>query len=125
MKTEADVIGIVDDDEGVCVALDALFRAAGFRVVMFRSAEALLSSTCLQIISCLVLDVHLPGMDGLSLQRRLTDEGRTTPIIVLTAHPDEEIRARAMDQGAGAFLTKPLEGDLLLAEVTRALPQAK
>ena len=92
---------------------------------MFPSAEALLNSTCLQIISCLVLDVHLPGMDGLSLQRRLTDEGRTTPIIVLTAHPDAEIRARALDQGAVAFLMKPVEGDLLLAEVARALTQTK
>ena len=125
MKIDADVIGIVDDDVGICVALDALFRAAGFRVVMFRSAEALLSSTCLQIISCLVLDVHLPGMDGLSLQRRLADDGRTTPIIILTAHPDAEIRARAMDQGAVAFLSKPIKGDLLLAEVARALPQTK
>jgi FixJ family two-component response regulator len=125
MKTEADVIGIVDDDEGVCVGLDALFRAAGFRVAMFPSAEALLSSTCLQIISCLVLDVHLPGMDGLSLQRRLAGDGRTTPIIVLTAHPDAEIRAQAMDQGAVAFLTKPFKGDVLLAEVARALLQIK
>ena len=125
MKTEADVIGIVDDDEGVCAALDTLFRSAGFRVVMFPSAEVLLSSTCLQIISCLVLDVHLPGMDGLSLQRRLADDGRTTPIIVLTAHPDAEIRTRATDQGAVAFLTKPFEGDLLLAEVARALPRTK
>jgi len=125
VKTETDIIGIVDDDEGICVALDALFRAAGFRVVMFPSAEALLNSMCLQIISCLVLDVHLPGMDGLSLQRRLTDEGRTTPIIVLTAHPDAEIRARALDQGAVAFLMKPVEGDLLLAEVARALTQTK
>lgn len=125
MKTEADVIGIVDDDEGVCAALDALFRAGGFGVVMFPSAEALLSSTCLQIISCLVLDVHLPGMDGLSLQRRLADNSCMTPIIVLTAHPDAEMRARAMAQGAVAFLTKPFEGDLLLAEVARGLSQTK
>ena len=125
MKVPADVIGIVDDDEGVRVALDGLFRSAGFRVVMFPSAEALISSTCLQIITCLVLDLHLPGMDGLSLQRRLADDGRTTPIIVLTAHGDAEARARAMDEGAVAFLTKPFDGDLLLAEVARALSRFK
>jgi FixJ family two-component response regulator len=125
VKVAADVIGIVDDDEGVRVALDGLFRSAGFRVVMFPSAEALLSSTCLQIITCLVLDLHLPGMDGLSLQSRLADDGRTTPIIVLTAHGDAEARARALDEGAVAFLTKPFDGDLLLAEVARALSRTK
>ena len=125
MKVSADVIGIVDDDEGIRVALDALFRSAAFRVVTFPSAEALLSSTSLQIITCLVLDLHLPGMSGLHLQRRLADDGRTTPIIVLTAHGDEAARARAMDEGAVAFLTKPFNGDLLLAEVARALSQIK
>jgi FixJ family two-component response regulator len=125
VKVAADVIGIVDDDEGVRVALDALFRSAGFRVAMFPSAEALLRSTCLQILTCMVLDLHLPGMDGLSLLRRLADDGRTTPIIVLTAHGDAEARARAIDQGAVAFLTKPFDGDVLLAEVARALSRIK
>jgi FixJ family two-component response regulator len=125
VKAAADVIGIVDDDEGVRVALDALFRSAGFRVVMFPSAEALLSSTCLQITTCLVLDLHLPGMDGLSLQRRLADDGRTTPIIILTAYGDAETRARAMNEGAVAFLTKPFDAGLLLAEVARALSRIK
>jgi len=88
---------------------------------MFRSAEELLGSTCLETIACLILDLHLPGMDGLSLQRRLADDGRKIPIIVLTAHGDGAARARAMNEGAVAFLMKPLDAGLLLAEVTRAL----
>lgn len=121
MKGAVDVIGIVDDDEGIRLALDGLLRSAGFRVVTFPSAEALLSSTYLQSLTCLTLDLHLPGMDGLSLQRRLADDGRHIPIIVLTARGDAEARARAMDGGAVAFLTKPVDGSLLLAEVTRAV----
>jgi FixJ family two-component response regulator len=125
VNVAADIIGIVEDDAGLRVALDGLFRSVGFRVLMFGSAEALLSSTCLQIITCLVLDLHLPGMDGRSLQHRLADDGHTTPIIVLTAHGDAEARAQAMEEGAVAFLTKPFDGDLLLAEVARALSRIK
>lgn len=121
MKVAVDVIGIVDDDQGIRLALDGLLRSAGFQVVTFPSAAALLSSTCLHMLACLVLDLHMPGMDGLGLQRRLADEGYHIPIIVLTAHGDGETRARAMDEGAVAFLTKPVDGGLLLAEVTRAV----
>ena len=125
VKGAAHVIGIVDDEEGVRAALDGLLRSAGFRVVMFSSAEALLSSPCLRTIACLVLDLHMPGMDGLSLQRRLAEDGRHVPIIVLTAHGDAQARVRAIDEGAVAFLTKPFDGDLLLAEVTRALSRIR
>ena len=121
MKAVADVIAVVDDDEGSRVALDALLRSAGFRVVTFPSAATLLSSTSLPMIACLVLDLQMPGMDGLSLQRRLAHDGRHIPIIVLTAHGDGNVRTQAMDQGAVAFLTKPFDGGLLLSEVTRAL----
>jgi FixJ family two-component response regulator len=105
MTVVDNLIGIVDDDEGIRLALDGLLRAAGFRVVPFPSAEALLSSTDPQTLACLILDLHMPGMDGLSLQRRLADDGCHIPIIVLTAHGDGEARARAMDAGAVAFLT--------------------
>jgi FixJ family two-component response regulator len=118
------LIGVVEDDEGVRVALDGLLRSAGLRVATFSSAEALLSSPYLQVIACLILDLHLPGMDGLSLQCRLAEEGNHIPIIVLTAHDDAEARERAIAQGAIAFLTKPFNGDLLLAAVARALSPA-
>ena len=110
MKVAADFIGVVDDNEGVRVALDGLLRSERFRVLSFPSAEALLTSTCLPKITCLVLDLHLPGADGLSLLRRLAVNGRQIATMVLTAHGDAETHARAIDDGAVAFLTKPLDG---------------
>lgn len=121
MKGTAQLIGIVDDDAGIRRALDGLLRSAGFRVVTFPSAEALLGSTSSETIACLVLDLQLPGMGGLSLQRRLAKDGHHIPIIVLTAHGDSEARTRAMHEGAVAFLTKPFDSGVLLAELTRAL----
>jgi len=121
MKVSADVVGIVDDDEGIRVALDGLLRSAGFRVVAFPSAEALLESTLLPTIACLIVDLHLPGIDGLSLLRRLAQYHRSIPVIVLTAHGDGDTRARAIDEGAVTLLTKPFNADLLLEDVTRAL----
>lgn len=121
MEGTANFVGIVEDDEGVRVAVDGLLRSMGLRVAMFPSAEALLSSPRLDVIDCLLLDLHLPGMDGLTLQRRLTEDGRRIPIIILTAHDDPAARASAFDKGAIAFLAKPIEDGLLLAQITRAL----
>jgi FixJ family two-component response regulator len=121
MNASVDLIGVVDDDASIRGALDGLLRSAGFRVVTFPSAEALLVSTHLQTLACLILDLQMPGIDGLSLQRRLADEGYRIPIIVLTAHGKSETRTRAVDAGAMAFLTKPFDSGLLLAEVTRAV----
>jgi FixJ family two-component response regulator len=121
VKATISVVGIVDDDEGIRQALDGLLRSAGFQVMTFASAEAFLSSTHLQLTACLILDLRMPGMDGLKLQRRLATTGHRIPIIVLTAHGDDEARARAMGAGAIAFLTKPFDGDALLVTVTQAL----
>jgi FixJ family two-component response regulator len=121
VKATVSVVGIVDDDEGIRQALDGLLRSAGFQVMTFASAEAFLSSTHLQLTACLILDLRMPGMDGLKLQRRLATTGHRIPIIVLTAHGDDEARARAMGAGAIAFLTKPFDGDALLVTVTQAL----
>jgi FixJ family two-component response regulator len=121
VKATVSVVGIVDDDEGIRQALDGLLRSAGFQVMTFASAEAFLSSTHLQLTACLILDLRMPGMDGLKLQRRLATSGHRIPIIVLTAHGDDEARARAMGAGAIAFLTKPFDGDALLVTVTQAL----
>lgn len=115
------IIGVVDDDEGICVAVDGLLRSAGFRVVTFSSAKALLNSKYLHMLACLILDLRMPDMDGSSLQRRLADDGCQIPIIILTAQDDSETRARAVNEGAVAFLTKPFDGELLLAAVTRAV----
>src|SRR3546814_688391 len=83
------------------------------------SATALLSSIYLPMLACLILDLHMSGMDGMRLQRHLADAGYRVPIIVLTADGDSETRARAMNEREVAFLTKSFARDLLLAEVYR------
>ena len=107
-------IAIVDDDESVCEATMNLFRSVGLTAVTFPSAEAFLASNVIESTSCLVLDVHMPGMDGLRLQAHLVAAGSRIPIVFVTAYPDEAACARALGAGAACFLTKPFsEGDLL------------
>ena len=81
-------------------------------------------SGLLPTTGCLILDLRMPGMDGLALQERLTGQGRRTPIIILTAHGDEDNRTRALAAGARAFLSKPFDADVLLDAVTKAMGYA-
>jgi FixJ family two-component response regulator len=116
----APVVSVVDDDESVRRAINSLLRSVGFRVAAFASAEEFLGSEGLSRTECLILDLRMPGMDGLQLQRRLNLDGHRFPIVILTAHGDADARARAMDAGAAAFLLKPFDGDMLVATVRRA-----
>ena len=113
-------VAVVEDDQSVREAIDTLLRAGGFRVASFGSAEEFLESEGVALTECLVLDLRMPGMDGLQLQRRLNLDGHRFPIVVLTAHGEAEARARAMQAGAVAFVQKPFDGDVLLATVRSA-----
>ena len=107
-------IAIVDDDESVRDAAVNLFRSMGLAAVAFDSAEAFLESGSMDEVSCLVLDVQMPGMDGLRLQSHLATMGRHIPIVFVTGYSDESARIRALESGAICFLTKPFsERDLL------------
>jgi FixJ family two-component response regulator len=107
-------IVIVDDDPSVRDGASNLFRSMGFSAVAFASAEEFLNSEFVDRASCLVLDVQMPGMGGLSLQDHLASIGRDIPIVFVTAYSDEVARARALESGAICFLTKPFtEGDML------------
>ena len=107
-------IVIVDDDESIREAATSLFRSMAIPAVAFASAEEYLASDVVDRTSCLVLDVHMPGMGGLRLQQRLAEEGRHIPIVFVTAFADDRVRSTAMQSGAISFLTKPFkEGDLL------------
>jgi len=119
--TPAPLIGIVDDDESVRHSISSLIRSAGYRSAVFASADALLTSDLVRETRCLVLDVRMPGLSGMDLQQRLCDLKRSIPIIFVTAHPDDEVRARALMQGAVAFLPKPFSGEDLLAAIHSAL----
>lgn len=111
-------VSIVDDDESVLGSLDRLLKSIGFKTYSFTSAEQLLESGNLGETDCLVLDVSLPAMSGLELQKRLTTDGPKVPIIFASALVDEGIRARAMAAGAVAFLAKPF-GERELLEALR------
>jgi FixJ family two-component response regulator len=118
-------IAIVDDDQSVREAAANLFRSMGFAAVAFASAEEFLASDSLERTSCIVLDVQMPGMDGLSLQRHLAAAGRQIPIVFVTGYPDPGVRDAAMKSGAVCFLTKPFKEDDLLVGLQSALAPDK
>jgi FixJ family two-component response regulator len=107
---------IVDDDADVRKALARLLRADGFEVQTFDSAEAFLAHDGLPA-ACLVLDVNLPDLDGLGLQRRLAESGRSCPIVFLTGFGDIPKSVQAIKAGAVDFLTKPVKAEVLLPAV--------
>jgi FixJ family two-component response regulator len=118
------LISIIDDDESIRVATRMLLKLHGFLVHMFASAEDFLRSSSVHETCCLIVDVQMPGMDGLALQKRLRDDGNGTPIIFITAFPEERNRARAMAAGAACFLSKPFDGQTLLGCVDKALSKS-
>ncbi|HXG64423.1 MAG TPA: response regulator [Blastocatellia bacterium] len=113
----APLVTVVDDDEAIREALESLLKSAGFRAAVFGSAEGFLASGHLDEISCLILDVRMPGMSGFELQERLVAADNRIPIIFITAHADEAARARAGASGAIAFLSKPFAEEALLEAV--------
>ena len=115
------LISVVDDDESMRDSLRSLLRSVGLDVRAFASAEEFLSSDYLHHTDCLVLDVRMPGMDGLELQRQLLATGSEIPVIFITAHGDEPLRARALGAGAVAFLVKPFSEDALMHAIRAAL----
>ncbi len=111
------LIAIVDDDESVREATTSLLRSNGFRAENFSSAEDFLNSPLVGKTRCLLLDIAMPGMGGLELQRRLAAAGLQIPIIFITAHDSPGIRRQAMQAGAASFLPKPFSEDALLEAI--------
>jgi FixJ family two-component response regulator len=114
------VVSIVDDDPSVRLALARLMDSAGFDNQVFASAEDFLASPRLAATCCLILDVRMPGMDGLELQRRLMAPHPDIPIIFISAHCDDDVRASALKAGAAAFFEKPFSSEALLEAVAAA-----
>jgi FixJ family two-component response regulator len=119
--THEPLITIVDDDESVREAVQALLQSTGRRAVAFESAEQFLASKAVRAADCLILDLWMPGIGGLELQRRMLTAGYRIPTIVLTAHADDVSRARALAAGAAAFLPKPFRPESLLEAVEASL----
>jgi len=114
-------VAVVDDDRSVGVALCRLLRAAGLEAKAFESAESFLESVKAEAPDCLVLDVQMPGMNGLELQQRLKDVAPTLPVIMITGRDEASIHAICMAMGATSYLRKPLNDDDLLDAVERAI----
>jgi FixJ family two-component response regulator len=122
--SERSLVSVVDDDESIRESLPDLLGEFGFAARAFSSAEAFLSSDCVDKTRCLILDVMMPGMTGLDLQQELTRRGQEIPVVFITARKEETIRARALKQGAVKFLNKPFSDTALLDALNAAL-QAK
>jgi FixJ family two-component response regulator len=119
------VISVVDDDESIRSGMKSLLRSLGMTVRLFESAEDFLKSHCVRDTSCLILDVQMPGMGGIELQRQLISQGLSTPIIFITAFPDEGIRAQVLEAGAVCFLSKPFDEQILLQCLDAALKRRR
>jgi FixJ family two-component response regulator len=120
--SEIPLIAVVDDDAAIREAIQSLLRSVGLRVAVFASAEDFLHSGELQATACLIVDVRMPRMSGIELQRQLAAAHDPMPIIFITAHGEAETRARALRAGAVAFLDKPFSDAVLLRAVQAALP---
>jgi FixJ family two-component response regulator len=118
---ESPLIAIVDDEEAICDALTSLLRSVGWRAESFTSAEAFLQSGQVHTTACLLLDVRLPGSSGLELQQQLRSSQARIPIIFITAHGNEAMRAQALQAGAVAFFAKPFNDTALLEAIHTAL----
>jgi FixJ family two-component response regulator len=115
------LISVVDDDDSMRESLSGLIRSVGFKIMTFASAEEFLSWPRRADADCLILDVRMPGMNGLELQRRLVCDRTPIPVVFITAHGDEESRAQALAAGAVEYLLKPFSEEALLKAIDAAI----
>ena len=121
MSHGAPIVFVVDDDVSVRESLELMIRFAGWRPQTFSSAQAFLSRPRVLVPSCMVLDVTLPDINGLDLQKRIALDRIDMPIIFITAHGDVPMTVRAMKAGAVEFLTKPYGDEVLLSAIEQAI----
>ena len=125
MSDATPVVFVVDDDISVRESLELLIQCQGWRVQTFASAHDFLDHPRLAVPSCLVLDISLPGLNGLELQRRVAVERAEMPIIFITGHGDVPTSVQAMKRGAVEFLTKPFSDNALLSAIRQALESSR
>lgn len=125
MTNRIGIVAIVDDDADIRQALASLLLASRFTIDTFPTAEAFLEFPQRQEVRCLILDVHLPRMSGVELQKRLLDSGERVPIVFISANENGSVRDQVMKAGAAAFLQKPVRAHALLKEIEGALKGPK
>ena len=122
--TDGILISVVDDDESIRDSTKTLLRSAGYDVATFPSGESFLESEVLPETRCLILDIRMPGMSGLELQRRVKLSASGVPVIFVTAHNDQGNRKLAMDGGASGLFQKPFSAHAFLTAVHMALQKS-
>ena len=125
MSQATPIVFVVDDDVSVRESLELLIRCAGWKPELFASAQEFLIQPRVPVPSCLVLDVSLPGLNGLDLQQRVAADRTDMPIIFITGYGDVPMTVKAMKAGAVEFLTKPFGDDVLLSAIRHALDRSK
>jgi FixJ family two-component response regulator len=118
---KASLVSVVEDDRFFRDSMRRLMRSLGYSVEAFPTAADFLASHRLAETACLIADVHMPAMTGLELHRRLVEAGYAIPTILVTAYPDEDVRARALKDGVVCYLRKPIDQEHLMRCVRAAL----
>ena len=119
--SEVPLVSIVDDDALARDGIRELVESLGYKAIAFESAQHFLASSVLAETTCLITDVQMPGLNGLELQEALKAQGYQTPIILITAYPNENYRSRALENGAIGFLSKPFDDGSLMECLTDAI----
>jgi FixJ family two-component response regulator len=119
--SQAPMISIIDDDPSVREATDGLVRSLGYRAATFASADDYLQSDRVSDTSCVIADIQMPGLSGVELQSLLVARGNRTPMIFVTAFPEERIRKKVLEAGAIGFLSKPFDEERLIEHLQTAL----
>jgi FixJ family two-component response regulator len=119
--SKASLVSIVEDDQFFRESMRRLMRSLGYSAEAFPSAADFLASPRLVETACLIADVHMPAMTGLELYRHLIDVGYAIPTILVTAYPDDDVRARALDDGVVCYLRKPVDEKHLMRCLRAAL----
>src|SRR5262249_18579297 len=115
------LISIVDDDDSLRAALVGLIRSLGYQASSFASAEAFLEAGAAQTSACIVTDIQMPGLSGIDLKERLTHDGVTAPVIMITARAEHGLTERAFASGAACVLKKPFAAEALIECLERVL----
>lgn len=117
------IIYIIDDDEAIRDSLSFMLNLAGLQTQLFASGEEFLEAVAPPLSGCVLLDINMPGLSGLEVLKRLSDEGFGNPVVIVTGDADAKIKSETVKAGAFAILEKPLSKQLLLDTVQQALDQ--
>jgi FixJ family two-component response regulator len=121
MTKQSPHVVVVDDEHSICIALQRLIRSAGMRVTTYESGEDFLGDLASQNPDCVVLDLHMPKVTGFEVQMRLSQMSSRVPVVIITGHDTPEAHARAMANGAAAYLLKPVDDQTLLDTIAKVI----